>query len=122
MLWGPRYLLAAVPFLACGLLALDWGRAPIRIACGALLLVSCAINVAGTMFSDVVLSTYAFGPDLEFPLAYVCRLLLAHGPRVPLLAAYGTPGWFQATLVAGLVALSVGALYRLHRKPGQQQR
>jgi hypothetical protein len=115
VLWGPRYLLAAVPFLACGLLALDWGRAPIRIACGALLLVSCAMNVAGTMFSDVVLSTYAFGPDLEFPLAYVGRLLLAHGPRVPLLAAYGAPGWIQAALLAGVVAVSAMSLYRLHR-------
>jgi hypothetical protein len=120
VLWGPRYLLAAVPFLACGLLALDWGRAPIRIACGALLLVSCAINVVGTMFSDVVLSTYAFGPDLEFPLPYAFRLLLAHGPRVPLLAAYGAPGWIQAALVAGLLAFSVGALYRFHKQPARE--
>jgi len=117
VLWGPRYLLAAVPFLACGLLALDWRRPSIRMACCALLLVSCAINVVGTMFSDVVLSTYAFGPDLEFPLAYVLRLFLAHGPRVPLLAAYGAPGWTQAALLAGLVAFSVCALRRFHRQP-----
>jgi len=55
------------------------------------------------MFSDVVMSTYAFGPELRFPLAYVTRLLVSGGPRVPLLDVYGVSRGVQD---AGLLALS----------------
>ncbi|PYQ21416.1 MAG: hypothetical protein DMF81_15495 [Acidobacteria bacterium] len=103
VLWGPRYLYAVVPFLAIGLVEFDWRRRAARLLAWALLLVSCAVNVAGTMFSDVVMSTYAFGPELRFPLAYVTRLLVSGGPRVPLLDVYGVSRGVQD---AGLLALS----------------
>ena len=114
VLWGPRYLLGVVPFLACGLVALDWRRRGTRLAVHALLLVSCTLNVVGTMFSDVMLSTNAFGPELEFPPAYAVSLLAARGPRVPLLASYGVPPLVQVAVLAALTALTV-ALWRAGR-------
>ena len=120
VLWGPRYLLAAVPFLAAGLLALDFRRAPLRIACVALLVASCAVNLLGTMFSDVLMSTNAFGRDLEFPLAHALRLLHAQGPRVPLLASYGVAGWIQTALLASLVVLSAACAAKEIRRPRRE--
>jgi hypothetical protein len=111
VLWGPRYLLGVVPFLACGLVALDWRRRGARLAVHALLLLSCTVNVVGTMFSDVMLSTNAFGPELEFPSWYAVSLLAARGPRVPLLASYGAPLLVQIAILAALAALTV-ALWR----------
>ena len=110
VLWGPRYLLAVVPVLACGLVALDWARRHVRWTAAALLAVSAAVNLAGTMYSDVVLSTYAFGPELEFPLAHVARLVAGAGPRVPLLDVYGVPAAVQAAVLAALLAATAVVL------------
>jgi hypothetical protein len=106
VLWGPRHLYAVVPLLACGLVGLDWCRAPLRAFAYALLLLSCVFNILGAMFSDVVMSTYALGPELRAPLAYVFRLLLRHGPRVPLLDVYGVAPAIQWTVLLGMVVLS----------------
>jgi hypothetical protein len=58
------------------------------------------------MFSDVVMSPYALGPELRAPLAYVFTLLLRHGPRVPLLDVYGAGPAVQWTVLLGMVVLS----------------
>jgi len=115
-LWGPRYLYGVIPFLAVGLVRLDWRRPGPRVLCYVLLVVSCFFNVLGAMFSDVVMSTYAFGPELRAPLVYVTRLLLGHGPRVPLLDAYGVAGAVQWAVLTALAALAVFAARRLGRR------
>jgi hypothetical protein len=112
VLWGPRYLYGVVPFLAGGLVRLDWRRPALRILCYGLLLVSCAFNVLGAMFSDVVMSTHAFGPELKAPLTYVVRLLLLHGPRVPLLDVYGVARGVQWAVLLALVVAAVLILRR----------
>jgi hypothetical protein len=109
-LWGPRHLYAAVPFLAVGLVALDWTRSGARWLAGALLLASCASNVLGAMFSDVVMSTYALGPELASPLQYVWRLLLERGPRVPLLDVYGAAPAVQWAVLLALATFSAAVL------------
>jgi hypothetical protein len=103
MLWGPRHLFAVLPFLAWGLVGLDWARAWVRWASGLALLLSCSINVAGAMFSDVIMSTYAFGQELRYPILYAFRLLLEQGPRSPLLGAYGVDPRAQTVFVLGLL-------------------
>jgi hypothetical protein len=110
VLWGPRHLYAVVPFLACGLAALDWGRTPVRALGYALLLASCVLNVLGAMFSDVVMSTHALGPELRSPLVYVLELLRLHGPRVPLLDSYGVAPAVQWVVLTALAGLSVTVL------------
>jgi hypothetical protein len=105
-LWGPRHLYAVVPFLALGLTALDWRRAWLRRLAYVLLVFSSAVNVAGAMFSDVVMSTYALGPELQAPLAYTFDLLRARGPRVPLLDAYHVSAPVQWAVLVALGALS----------------
>jgi len=106
VLWGPRYLYGVVPFLAVGLVRLDWRRRATRILCGGLLLVGCVFNLLGAMFSDVVMSTSAFGPELRSPLAYVMRLLLLRGPRVPMLDVYGVAPAAQWAVLLALAAAS----------------
>jgi hypothetical protein len=112
VLWGPRHLYAAIPLVACGLVGLDWRRAPLRRLAYALLLISCVFNVLGAMFSDVVMSTYALGPQLRSPLAYVFELLLLRGPRVPLLDSYGVDPAVQWAVLLALVLLSVTVVWR----------
>jgi hypothetical protein len=119
VLWGPRHLYAVVPFLAWGLVGLDWSRRAVRTAAGALLLVSCALNVLGAMFSDVVMSTYALGPELRSPPRYVLALLRDHGPRVPLLDGYGAAPAAQWIVLLALAVLSAVLLRRaLERATG----
>jgi hypothetical protein len=107
MLWGPRHLFAVLPFLAWGLVGLGWEKAWARRSTYLMLLLSCAINLAGAMFSDVILSTYAFGEELRYPIRYALRLLAETGPRSPLLAAYGIEPRAQAVLVFGLALATV---------------
>jgi len=103
MLWGPRHLFAVLPFLAWGLVGLDWEKVWVRWASGLALLLSCGINVTGAMFSDVIMSTYAFGQELRYPIRYAFRLVAEEGPRSPLLGAYGVDPRAQAALVLGLL-------------------
>jgi hypothetical protein len=110
VLWGPRYLLVVVPFLAAGVAALPWRHAAVRIAATTLLAVSGVTALLGPMFSDVMMSTFAFGPEMDRPLAHALRLLRAEGPRVPLLDCYGVPGVMQAALVGALAVVSVFVL------------
>jgi len=105
VLWGPRYLFAVIPFLAWGLTALDWHTPLVRWSCYVALLVSCVINVGGTMFSHVMMHSPALGADLQSPLAYAARLLVERGPRLPLLDAYDVGAGVQ---LASLVALLLG--------------
>jgi len=107
MLWGPRHLVAVLPFLAGGLAGLDWGKAWARWASLLSLVLSCGINVTGAMFSDVIMSTYAFGPDLRYPIGYAFRLLAERGPRAPLLDAYGVDPRAQAAIVVGLALATI---------------
>ena len=62
-----------------------------------------------------MMSTNAFGPELRSPLVYVLRLLLAHGPRVPLLDVYGVARAVQWALLASLAALAILARRKLGR-------
>jgi len=118
MLWGPRHLFAVLPFLAWGLVGLDWGKAWTRWASLLAFLLSCSINVTGAMFSDVIMSTYAFGPDLRYPIHYAFRLLAERGPRAPLLDACGADPRAQAAIVFGLVmATIVVVVVRVSREP-----
>jgi hypothetical protein len=117
VLWGPRYLLVVVPFLAAGMAALPWRHAGVRIAAVTLLAVSGLTAVLGTMFSDVLMSTFAFGPEMERPLAHALGLLRAEGPRVPLLDGYRVPGALQAALLAGLAVASVMSMAPARARP-----
>lgn len=110
MLWGPRHLFAVLPFLAWGLVGLGWEKAWVRFTVSLLLLLSCAINMAGAMFSDVILSTYAFGEELRYPIRYAFRLLARDGLRFPLLDAYGVDPVAQATFVVGLALATIVVL------------
>jgi len=110
ILWGPRHLFAVVPFLACGLLRLDWRRASIRLACLGALLASCLFNALGTMFGHRIMSTPAFGPDLRFPLRYAFRLFIEQGPRLPILDVYGVAPLIQAAVILALILFSLAAL------------
>jgi hypothetical protein len=112
VLWGPRHLYAAIPFLAIGLLAFDWQRPALRTLAGALLLVSGVVNVLGTMFSDVMMSTNALGPELKTPIAYVGSLVRLQGPRVPLLASHGVAAPVQWVVVLALAALTSFVFWR----------
>ena len=112
VLWGPRHLYAVIPFLAAGLLSLDWRRPAVRALTHALLAASCAVGVLGAMFSDVMMSTYALGPELRSPLAFVLGLTRAHGPRVPLLASHGVGPPVQWTVVIVLAALTLVVVRR----------
>jgi len=113
MLWGPRHLFAVLPFLAWGLVGLDWEKAWVRWVSCLSLSISLAINVTGAMFSDVMMSTYAFGQELQYPIRYAVRLIAATGPRAPLLAAHGADPQTQAVLVVTLLlATAVVAVAR----------
>jgi len=107
MLWGPRHLFAVLPFLAWGLVGLDWRKSSVRWASLLSLLLSCGINVTGTMFSDVLMSTYAFGQELRYPIRYALQLVASLGPRSPLLDAYGAGPLAQAVLVLGLALATI---------------
>jgi hypothetical protein len=117
-LWGPRYLFAVQPFLAWGLVALPWSRVPVRAAALLLLSVSCLWNVAATMFSQVIMSAFAFGPELDSPLTYVLSLLFRSGPRLSLLDAYGVSPIAQGGAFGLLVAISAWILMSAVRTPG----
>jgi hypothetical protein len=110
MLWGPRHLFAVLPFLAWGLVGLGWRKAWVRWASGIALLVSCGINATGAMFSDVIMSTYAFGQELRYPIRYAVRLLAEGGPRAPLLGAYGVDPLAQAGFVLGLALATIAVV------------
>jgi hypothetical protein len=110
VLWGPRYLFAVQPFLAWGLLSFDWGRVSVRVVSMMLLVISCFLNVLGAMYSQVMMSTFAFGPELEDPLAYVIDLLVRLGPRVSLLDAYGVGARMQLGVFVSLLAVSAALL------------
>ncbi len=110
ILWGPRHLFAVVPFLACGLLRLDWSRAIVRRVGLAALAASCLFNALGTMYSHRIMSTPAFGPELLFPLRYAFRLLIEHGPRVPILDAYGVGPIVQGAVILALVLYSMAVV------------
>ena len=106
--WGPRHLYAILPFLAVGLAGLDWRRASLRVLAHALLLLSCVLNAAGAMFADVLMSTYAFAPEMRAPLAYVLKRLWHGGPRVPLLDVYHVAApaqWLPLLALATLTAV-----------------
>jgi len=110
--WGPRHLYATLPFLAVGLASLDWRRAALRGLAYALLLLSCVLNTLGAMFGDVMMSAYAFGPEMRAPLAYVLKLLWLGGPRVPLLDAYEVAAPVQWLPLLALAALTAVVLQR----------
>ncbi len=115
VLWGPRYLFAVQPFLAWGLLAFDWKRTSVRAACLSLLAASCFLNVLGAMYSQRLMSTFAFSPELENPLAYVTHLLVRLGPRVSLLDAYGVSRLLQSGVLLALILISGALLARASR-------
>ncbi len=120
MLWGPRHLFAVLPFLAWGLIGLDWSKAWVRWTSSLALALSCGINVTGAMFSDVILSTYAFGQELRYPIRYALRLFAEGGPRVPVLAAYGVDPRAQAAIVLSLVlATLLVVVVRVGLEPGR---
>jgi hypothetical protein len=83
-----------------------------------LLALSCFWNVAAAMFSDVLMSTFAFGPELESPLRYVASLLFRFGPRLSLLDSYGVSPLVQSGLFFLLVAVSAALLRSPLRTPG----
>ena len=116
--WGPRHLYATLPLLAVGLAGLDGRRRAIRVLAGALLLVSCVLNVLGAMFGDMLMSAYAFAPDMRTPLAYVLRRLWLGGPRVPLLDVYGVAPAAQWSLLLALAVLTALVLRRELSEPG----
>jgi hypothetical protein len=91
--------------------ALDWRRPALRVLAYALLLVSCVLNVLGAMFSDVMLSTYALGPELRAPLAFVLGLARLHGPRVPMLDSHGVAPPVQWAVVLALAVFSLVVLW-----------
>jgi len=117
VLWGPRYLFAVLPFLAYGLTRLDWSRVWVRGSCYVFLLVSLALNILGAMFSHVMMSTAAFGPELALPLVYVSRLLVHLGPRVTLLDGYGVAPVVQWAVLLAVATLSIMLLLE-YLKPG----
>lgn len=116
--WGPRHLYAALPFLAAGLAGLDWRRSALRVLAYAFLLVSCVLNALGAMFGDVVMSAYAFGPEMRAPLAYVLKRLWLGGPRVPLLDVYDVAPLVQWSALLALAALTVVVWRREIRADG----
>lgn len=119
VLWGPRYLLATIPFLAWGMIRLDWSRTGIRILALSTLAVSCLMNMAAASFSHILLATPAFGEDLHRPLAYVLGLLMRAGPRIPLLDDHGASPRMQWTLLSVLLGLSAMVVHRAWRRiPG----
>jgi hypothetical protein len=115
VLWGPRYLFAVQPFLAWGLLGFDWKGSFVRTLGLALLAVSCFFNVLGAMYGQVLMSTFAFSPELEDPLGYVTNLLLRLGPRVSLLDAYEVAHPAQIGVLLALLLLSGWLLVRIVR-------
>ena len=82
-----------------------------RLAAVTSLAVSGSIALLGTMFSDVLMSACAFGPEMDRPLAHALALLRAEGPRIPLLDSHGVPAAAQAALLAGLAAATVAAVW-----------
>jgi hypothetical protein len=116
--WGPRHLLATVPFLAVGLAGLDWRRSGVRGLTGTLLLVSCALNALGAMFGDVAMFAYAFGPEMRSPLAYVLKRLWLEGPRVPLLDVYDVARPVQWLALLALMTLTAVVGRREIREDG----
>ncbi len=105
-LWGPRYLLATIPFLAFGLAGVDWRRRPLRLVCFAALTLSCIVNILGALFARSLMSSFAFGSELRFPPGHVLKLLITEGPRITILDAYGAPMLVQAVVLVALVSLS----------------
>jgi multisubunit Na+/H+ antiporter MnhC subunit len=118
-LWGPRYLFAVLPFLAWGLVRLDWSRAGVRLTCGIALAVSCVNSLLGAMYSHTIMSTFAFGDELRHPLAYAYALLLERGPRITLLDRQGVDPLVQALVLVALLVISSVLLRRILRDPAQ---
>ena len=72
------------------------------------------------MYSDVIMSTYAFGEELRYPILYAFRLFAEGGPRSPLLGAYGVDPGAQAVMVLGLLlATLVVVIVRVRFEPGE---
>lgn len=118
-LWGPRYLFAVLPFLAWGVVRLDWRNRVIRVAIVLALSLSLANNLLGAMYSHVMMSSFAFGDDLQRPLGFAWSLLLERGPRFSLLDAQKVAPWIQVALLAVLTVLSgwlVSRVLRVERK------
>jgi len=116
--WGPRHLYATLPLLAVGLAGLDWRRRALRVVAYGLLLVSCVLNVLGAMFGDLLMTAYAFAPEMRAPLAYVLKRLWLGGPRVPLLDVYGVAPAAQWSLLLALALLTALVLRRELSEPG----
>jgi hypothetical protein len=110
VLWGPRYLFAVLPFLAWGIATRERRGAWARPVLFAALAFSVLLNVAATMFADVIAETNAFGPELRHPPLYVLGLLAGSGPRVPLLDVYGVGPVVQTLVVLALAAVSAALL------------
>ncbi len=110
MLWGPRHLFAVLPFLAWGSSGSTGGRPGYGGPAIVALLVSCALNVIGAMFSDVIMSTYAFGEDLQSPIRYAFRLLLDEAARSPCSMPRESIRFSQASLLPELVVVTIVAL------------
>lgn len=120
VLWGPRYLFAVLPFLALGLIRFDGGSRAARWVLSGLLALSVVFNVLGTMFSHVLMSTFAFSPELDFPVRYVVELAMRLGPREPLLDSYGASPVLQSAILVVLLGLSflLWRSGRPHRQEG----
>ncbi len=115
-LWGPRYLLVTLPFLALGLAGLDWSRRAVRLACFIALALSCVFNILGAIFARSLMSSFAFGSELRFPPGHVLQLLFTEGPRITILDAYGAPLPTQVLLLVTLLTVSA-FLLRTSLKP-----
>lgn len=106
--YGPRYLLALIAPTALGLAALRAGRPSARVAAG-LLPLSAAVALLGAMYQDRLMNAGAdwSSPMHLNPIGDFASRLVSEGPRVPLLDAYGAPGWAQAITVAGYAFLAL---------------
>ncbi len=116
--FGPRYLLPALPLVALGVLHLDWRSRAGRVAVG-LLVLSVALNVLGAMFHDVFIATPYDDTRLQRPLSYLVALLREHGPRVPLLDAYGASRatqWAALAAAAAVAAVLTRPFWRRTRR------
>jgi hypothetical protein len=70
------------------------------------------------MYSDVIMSTYAFGQELRCPILYAFRLFAESGPRAPLLGSYGVDPRAQAAIVLGLLLATLVVVgVRVRREP-----
>jgi len=111
--FGPRYLLATIPFMVLGIMHFKWNKLRIIIV-SVFASFSIFFNLLGAMLQDTLWETELHDPILLNFLNYGVIYIIEHGPRIPLLANYHVHPGIQYVLFSVIIFIWASALINFY--------